>query len=148
MKYSAMAIAMSVALGGCMQGTSGKAELTPNQYARSAPQGLADSSRKGLETGISGGGLVGGAMGADLSRIARREALEAEYRALENTPPGEPVTWQAPSGSQGTVRAAQPYSVGSQNCRQYTHRLEAGGATQEARGTACRNPDGSWTLLG
>ena len=56
------------------------------------------------------------------------------------------VTWQG-SGESGEVVAAQPYRVGSQNCRQYKHTVTAGGTTQTARGTACRNADGSWTPL-
>lgn len=92
-----------------------------------------------------GGGLVGSA-GVRLGDNDRRMALEAEYRALEYTSAGKPVTWQG-SGGSGEVVAAQPYRVGSQDCRQYSHALTVGGQQQTARGTACRNPDGSWTPL-
>ncbi|MCR5858930.1 hypothetical protein [Mesorhizobium sp. J428] len=51
------------------------------------------------------------------------------------------------SGRYGEVAAAQPYRVGSQDCRQYTHTVTLGGAQNVARGTACRNSDGSWTPL-
>ena len=51
-------------------------------------------------------------------------------------------------GRAGTVRPAQPYRVGSQDCRQYTHVIQVNGGPREARGTACRNEDGSWMLLG
>lgn len=95
------------------------------------------------------GGLVGGPVGAGLTEAEKRRALEAEYRALEHTPPGEAVAWgeEGGSGGYGEVIAAQPYSVGSQNCRQYTLTVTAKGRTRQARGTACRNPDGSWTPL-
>ncbi|MBU2192983.1 MAG: hypothetical protein KJ796_16355, partial [Alphaproteobacteria bacterium] len=72
----------------------------------------------------------------------------AEYRALEYTPAGDGVEWaSASAGVGGEVTAAQPYRVGSQDCRQYTHSVSSGGVKQTARGTACRNPDGSWTPL-
>ncbi|MGB3389829.1 MAG: hypothetical protein WBA88_17805 [Pseudaminobacter sp.] len=95
-----------------------------------------------------GGGLVGGAIGEGLSERDRRSALEAEYRALEYTQGGRPVGWKSDrSGRSGEVVASQPYRVGSQDCRQYTHTIFTSSQSRSARGTACRNPDGSWTPL-
>lgn len=98
--------------------------------------------------GAMAGGLVGGAVGRGLNERERRLALEAEYRALEYTPSGEAVTWRSEASSRaGEVIAGQPYSVGSQNCRQYSHTIFTGAEPQTARGAACRNQDGSWTPL-
>lgn len=95
-----------------------------------------------------GGGLVGGRIGAGLSDSEKRSGLEAEYKALEYTASGQKVTWKsASSNDYGEVTAAQPYRVGSQDCRQYTHTVYTGAAGATARGTACRNADGSWTPL-
>lgn len=93
-----------------------------------------------------GNGLLGNAA-SRLSAVDRRKALEAEYRTLEYSPAGKVTSWDGGGSSSGDVTAAQPYQVGSQNCRQYTHTFTIGGAPQTARGTACRNPDGSWTPL-
>ncbi|SFK57005.1 Surface antigen [Mesorhizobium albiziae] len=94
------------------------------------------------------GGLVGGSVGAELSRSERRSALEAEYRALEYTPNAQTVVWGDKAGGRyGEVVAASPYRVGSQDCRQYAHTVYTGGQPKRARGTACRNADGSWTPL-
>jgi len=94
------------------------------------------------------GGLIGGPIGADFTLNDRRAALEAEYKALEYTPSGQKVTWQGKtSGLHGEVTAGPPYQVGSQNCRQYSDLVYSGQATHTAKGTACRNPDGSWTPL-
>lgn len=93
------------------------------------------------------GGLVGGSIGAGLDGGEKRSALEAEYRALEYTPSGEVVTWRGDGNRYGEVVAAQPYRVGSQDCRQYKHTIYSGPQPKSARGTACRNPDGSWTPL-
>lgn len=94
------------------------------------------------------GGLVGGTIGKELDNRDKRNALEAEYRALEYTPSGQPVTWRNQrAGRYGEVVAAQPYRVGSQDCRQYNHTIFVGGSPRSARGTACRNTDGSWTPL-
>jgi surface antigen len=94
------------------------------------------------------GGLVGGAIGTGLSTDDRRAALEAEYKALEYTPSNQKVTWQGKtSGLHGEVTVGQPYQVGSQNCRQYSDTVYSGAAAQTAKGTACRNSDGSRTPL-
>ena len=58
------------------------------------------------------------------------------------------MAWKGkPDGHYGEVVAAQPYRVGSQDCRQYTHTVYPAGQPKNARGTACRNADGSWTPL-
>jgi surface antigen len=93
-----------------------------------------------------GNGLIGN--NASLDASDRKRALQAEYQALEYSPAGKTVEWKNASGSRsGEVVAAQPYQVGSQNCRQYTHTVRIDGTPQSARGTACRNEDGSWTPL-
>ena len=95
-----------------------------------------------------GGGLIGQKLGRSLEASDRQLALEAEYKALEATQAGQAVAWANPaSGHGGSVTAAQPYRVGSQNCRQYNHTFSMGSPAQSARGTACRNADGSWTPL-
>ncbi len=137
---AAMVVLPGILSGCATLGSSGAASPTP---AAAAPTGPAAP-----ETIIAamGGGLIGGPVGAGLNENDRRNALQAEYRALEHTAAGKSVDWQGSSGS-GSVTAGQPYRVGSQDCRQYTQSVTAGGQSRSARGTACRNPDGSWTPL-
>ncbi|MBZ9795786.1 hypothetical protein [Mesorhizobium sp. ES1-4] len=95
-----------------------------------------------------GGGLIGGSIGNGLSETEKRSALEAEYKALEYNTSGQKVTWKGDQAARyGEVVPAQPYRVGSQDCRQYTQTVFTGGASVTAHGTACRNSDGSWTPL-
>lgn len=93
-----------------------------------------------------GGGIIGKEAGLTISKADRQRALEAEYRALEAAPGGQPVVWQG-SGVSGSVVATAPYQVGSQNCRQYSHTVTLKGQDNVARGVACRNTDGTWTPL-
>lgn len=87
--------------------------------------------------------------GSQLGQRDLRQALEAEYRTLEYTPAGQPVTWGKAGGARfGEVVAGAPYRVGSQNCRQYSHNITVSGRVATARGSACRNDDGSWMPLG
>lgn len=93
-------------------------------------------------------GLIGSLGIESLRDGDRKRALEAEYRALEYSTSGEPVNWENGwSGNRGVVVAAQPYRVGAQDCRPYSHTVNIGGKAETARGTACRNADGSWTAL-
>ncbi|RDJ14449.1 hypothetical protein [Rhizobium grahamii] len=92
------------------------------------------------------GGIIGRS-GVELSSSDRQRALEAEYRALEGAAVGQPVVWSGRNVS-GRVVAAAPYQVGSQNCRQYTHSVTIDGKETVARGSACRNDNGSWSPLG
>lgn len=91
------------------------------------------------------GGIVS-RTGVKLSKSETQRALEAEYRALEAAPGGQPVTW-AGGAVRGQVIAAAPYQVGQQNCRQFTHKVTEGTRELQARGAACRNSDGTWTPL-
>jgi surface antigen len=111
-----------------------------------APQASQPPVASAIMKALSGG-LVGGLLGQGLDTGDRRRALEAEYRALEYMPAGQAVSWGEADVRGGRVVAGSPYRVGSQDCRQYTHTVFAGPQSQMARGSACRNPDGSWTLL-
>lgn len=135
---------LMLALTGCASGGlagGASALLEPSSYAPAPEAGKPVA-------GIVGGGLIGGDLGQGMGRHAKREALEAEYKALETAMAGQPIAWgNSGSGTGGHVVAAQPYRVGSQNCRQYAQTIDGGPARRSARGTACRNADGSWTLL-
>lgn len=139
MNKSVLVIAGLIALSGC---TSTSLIRGGSGDGKTATGSRADIIRS------MNGGLVGGSVGAALSSAEKTKALEAEYRALEYMPSGQKVSWTGDgSGRGGEVVAAQPYRVGSQDCRQYTHKVTADGRSSEARGTACRNSDGSWTPL-
>lgn len=133
-------------LAGCAGGGRGH-PLSASATRPSTAAPVAEASSGDILKKLHGG-IIGQKIGSELSPAGRQLALEAEYRALEEAPGGKAVTWQSPDGTaSGSVVAAPPYQVGSQNCRQYTHKVTINGAEQDARGAACRNPDGSWTPL-
>ena len=143
MKIRVALVSVLLAVSGCTTlGRSGPG-LSPSPVATPPAGGVATTIISAMH-----GGLVGGAIGSGLDDTDKRKALEAEYKALEYTASGQKVTWKSDdSGHSGEVVAAQPYRVGSQDCRQYTHTVFTGTASATARGTACRNGDGSWTPL-
>ena len=94
------------------------------------------------------GGLIGNRIGAALDDEDRERAYAAQLDALDRGQPGAPVSWKNPdSGRYGTVVPGPAYVENGRNCRSYTHTIYIDGRPQTARGTACRNPDGSWTAL-
>lgn len=140
-----LAVAASTLLAAC--GTTSQTGSGSGLLGGGSSQGSGGGRVAGTIIGAMNGGLVGGTVGAGLSEREKRNALEAEYKALEYTASGQKVAWQGDSGHSGEVVAAQPYRVGSQDCRQYTQTVVIGSASSTARGTACRNADGSWTPL-
>jgi len=91
------------------------------------------------------GTMVGGSIGRQLDEADQRALYDAQYRALEYGNAGTPVSWRNPdSGRYGDVVPGPGYKVNSYDCRDYTHTIYIGGQPQVARGTACRQPDGTW----
>ena len=137
---------MAIALSACGTSGGGKGSGLTSLGGLSAPANTRPADTRPDLLASLGNGLLGSSA-AQLTAADRKTALEAEYRALEYSPAGKAVSWSGSGSASGDVTAAQPYQVGSQNCRQYTHSFTIAGAPQTARGTACRNTDGSWTPL-
>jgi surface antigen len=103
----------------------------------------------GIIIGAVVGGLIGNQVGASMDAEDRRLALAAEYQALEYGQAGAPTPWDNPQTQhRGQIVPGKPYQQGAQFCRPYTHTIYIGGQPQTARGTACRQPDGTWQTVG
>jgi|SRR6185312_15105671 len=102
----------------------------------------------GALVGAGLGALIGNRIGASLDDEDKERAYAAQMDALERAPSGAPVSWRNPdSGRYGTVVPGPAYVQAGRNCRSFTHTIYIDGTPQTARGTACRNPDGTWTPL-
>lgn len=103
----------------------------------------------GVAIGAVVGGIIGNQIGASLDEEDRRMAAAAEYRALETGAAGAAVAWDNPQTQhRGQIVPGKPYQQGSQFCRPFTHTIYVSGEPQTARGTACRNADGTWQTVG
>jgi surface antigen len=110
--------------------------------------GAAGNRAAGTIAGAAIGGLIGNRIGAAMDDEDRRLAYDAQIDALESGPSGAPRAWRNPdSGRYGSIVPGPAYDSRGAKCRQYTHTIYIDGRPQTARGTACRNPDGSWTPL-
>jgi len=94
------------------------------------------------------GGLVGGAVGNRLDARDKRLAAEAAQRAFESNRAGQASGWSNPdSGNSGSITPTRTYQIANgQYCREYRQTIIVGGEQNQAYGTACRQPDGSWQI--
>jgi surface antigen len=103
----------------------------------------------GAAVGATLGGIVGSEIGRALDEHDRRLAMEAELAALERGRSGVVMPWRNPdSGHYGEVIPREAFMRGPETCRDYEHRVFIDGRPQVMRGTACRNPDGTWRTVG
>ena len=110
--------------------------------------GSAGNRVAGTLVGAAVGGLFGNRTGAAMDDEDERRAYAAQMQALEAGPSGAPVAWRNPdSGRYGNVVPGPAYQANGATCRQYTHTVYIDGKPQTGRGTACRNPDGTWTIV-
>jgi surface antigen len=72
----------------------------------------------------------------------------AQY-ALENTRTNTDTAWRNPdTGNYGSITPVETYQTGSgQYCREYIQEVVVAGERQQAYGTACRQPDGTWKIV-
>ncbi len=99
--------------------------------------------------GVLLGGLLGNEVGRSLDRADRAYADRAAQGSLESAPAGTVSTWINPdSGNSGSFTPTETYQTAQgQYCREYQTTVTVGGATEQAYGTACRQPDGSWKVV-
>jgi len=94
------------------------------------------------------GGIVGSEIGRSLDERDRLLAWEAEYDALERGPSGRARVWRSErNGNYGEIVPSRPYRRGDYDCRDYTHTIYIDRRPEVMRGTACRNPDGTWEAV-
>jgi surface antigen len=117
-----------------------------------AAGGLIASAFKANTAGIVGGallgGLIGGAVGNRMDAADRQEAYLATQYSLEKNPSRTEAKWHNPdSGNKGSVTPLNSYQEpNGRYCREYSQQVTINGQSEQAHGTACRQPDGSWQI--
>lgn len=155
--------AIAIALAACTQGPGGQTETPlggPKETVGTllgAGTGAFIGSRIGGGTGnvvatVAGGLLgafVGSQLGKSLDRADQAYMQQTTQRSLETAPSGQVTSWSNPdSGHSGTVTPSRTYQTSSgQYCREFQQTVMIGGQSQQAYGTACRQPDGSWQIV-
>lgn len=95
------------------------------------------------------GALIGSEVGKSLDRADKAALANTTQTTLENQPSGTSSTWSNPdSGNHGSVTPTRTYQTNAgQYCREYQQTIVVGGRSEQAFGTACRQPDGSWKVV-
>ena len=98
--------------------------------------------------GVFLGALIGSEIGRSMDEVDRLKADQAN-RSAQNAPIGETIAWNNPdSGHSGSVTPVRDGTSSSgQYCREFQQTVTIGGKTEDAYGTACRQPDGSWQVV-
>lgn len=108
---------------------------------------------KGRLAAVGVGTLIGALVGRDIGRTMddadRLYATGSFGHAMEYAPTCSTITWKNPgSGSNGTVTPTHTYEPEpGRYCREFQQEVVIGGQIQDAYGTACRQPDGSWEIV-
>jgi surface antigen len=104
---------------------------------------IAKNDVAGALLGAAVGGVIGNRIGANLDEESRQRYWNAQNRALEY---GDATEWSNDErGDRGTITPGRSYYQGSAMCRPYTSTVWIAGRGEQMNGTACRNPDGTWS---
>ena len=108
---------------------------------------------KGQLVAVGVGALLGALIGNDVGRSMddrdRMYAVGATQQALEVSPACTTITWNNPgTGNHGAITPTYTYEASpGLYCREFQQQVVIGGQVQDAYGTACRQPDGSWEIV-
>jgi hypothetical protein len=79
------------------------------------------------------------------------EAQQREYESAQvaatTAPIGERIVWSEGGASGSVMATREGTSSNGRYCREFQQDVTVGGRAEEAYGTACRNPDGSWEVI-
>jgi surface antigen len=98
--------------------------------------------------GAALGAYAGSELGKTLDKADKEEILKAEEKA-STAPVGETVAWSNPqSGKSGTVTpVSETRDAQGRTCREYQSTILVDGREEVVQGTACKQPDGSWSVM-
>lgn len=100
--------------------------------------------------GMVAGAMIGASVGAKMDEVDRQKMAQAHGHAFEYGGVGEATEWKNPdSGNSGSVTPTRTYQRSDgQYCREYQQEIIIDGKVERGYGTACRQPDGSWQIMG
>ena len=95
------------------------------------------------------GALIGSDVGRAMDERDRAYATGSFGHAMETAPTCTTISWNnQQTGNYGSVTPVQTYEPEpGRYCREFQQQVVIGGELQDAYGTACRQPDGSWEIV-
>ncbi len=108
---------------------------------------VADGKHRGQA--IAGGALLGILLGGSIGNAIDQLDERCVGQVLEHAGSDQSVRWRNPdSGAAYQVTPGRTWQEEERYCREYTTTVRIDGKPQQAWGTACRQPDGSWERSG
>jgi surface antigen len=159
-KFLTLALASTLALGGCMSDGSMNpwgmgTKQTIGTGAGAILGGIAGSNMgkgKGQLWMTGAGALLGAFVGSEIGKSLDQADIAYHNQATEKAytaPLNQTIAWNNPesghSGSVTPVREGRQASTGNL-CRQYKQTIVVDGKAETATGTACQTNDGNWVL--
>jgi surface antigen len=137
------AIGLSVA--GCARGSGPSGGQVAGGAGGAVLGGLAGSqigSGSGKLIATGAGAVIGALVGSELGRRLTDGDEERLTRTTQDTLENNET------GHRGEVTPTETYQTDSgRYCREFQHTIYIGGEPEQAYGTACRQPDGSWKIV-
>ena len=143
----------TIILSACQQGVGQKQGAgTLIGAGLGALAGSQIGSGKGQLAAVAIGTVFGAFMGNEIGKSLDKadRALHAEAgEQAQSAQIGETIKWNNPkSGNSGTITPMREgRSRTGSYCREFQQTVTIGRKTEEAFGTACRQPDGSWKIV-
>lgn len=82
-----------------------------------------------------------------LLTVAQQRAQEQAQIEATSAPVGSTIVWNDANASGGVSVLRDGRSSGGQYCREFLQTVTVGGRSEQAYGTACRQPDGAWRIV-
>jgi surface antigen len=150
-KTALLPLCMALALGGCTTTDYGQREQT-GMVIGGALGGLLGSQVPGkhdqwrtaaIIVGTLAGAAIGGSVGRSMDDLDRMRTAQT----LEGVRTGVPSTWRNPdTGYQYSMTPTRTFETAAGPCRDYTINALIDGRQEVVKGTACRQPDGTWRV--
>jgi len=102
---------------------------------------------KGQMAATAAGTLLGYMLAGKLMEYMDNNDRQQTYETLESVQNNHTVTWQNPNTlADYEVTPVNAYKINDQNCREYITRATIDDRSEEIKGTACRQANGSWQI--
>lgn len=155
MRKMAVVTVLAVGLSACANSTTGPKQTGGailggvGGAVAGAQFGQGTGKLAAVAAGTLLGALIGSEVGSSLDKADKLAMSQTTQSTLETAPAGTSSTWRNPdSGHYGTITPTSTYqNSGGQYCREFSQTVNIGGRSEEAYGTACRQPDGTWQIV-
>jgi len=142
--YGLVAVPIDIRTGRCNREVMG-------QVLGAAVGGLA-GSQIGDGTGrliaVAAGTFAGMVIGGEIGRTMDRADSLCIDQALEHAPDGSTIRWNDDRHQYAVTPQKITQDANGRYCREYYMEADVQGQPQQVYGTACRQPDGSWQMVG